>query len=252
MTRIGPILTSLLAIACLAASAAADEEPQPPRDTRSSDRTQSGGSRPRYGLSAFGGFRLHQVESRLFDANETNFGLTDDDFNSGRLGFELDYALLPAVEIVVGFETGQAETEGNYLDLVYPDGSEIQHSALLNLTDYSVGARIRPFQRGRASPYVVFGVSWTAYEYSESGEFVNLENFDIYYDELSERQSLTGFFAGAGLDFALTRLPRGRRFDVFGEFRYSRAAGQHQDNFDGFGDLTVARTGARVGFRVRF
>ena len=252
MTRIGRILTLLLVSACLATPAVAGEESQPPRDARSPDRSQSAGSRPRYGLSGFVGFRVLQIDSPLFDANEADFGIVDDDFNSRRLGFELDYALLPMLEILVGFETSEADTQATYLDLVYEDGSEITHSAVLNLTDYTIGARIRPFQQGRASPYIVFGVAWTSYRYSEDGQFVNFENFDIYYDKIGERQSIAGFFAGAGLDFALARLPFGRRFDAFGEFRYARGEGQHQDDFGGFGDLRVARTGARIGFRVRF
>ena len=252
MTRSGRSLTWLIAAACLATTAGAEEEAQPPRGSRDPDRSRSAGARPRYGFSAFGGFRALQIDSRLFDANEAEFGLTEDDFRSGRLGFELDYALLPMLEILIGFDTGQAETHGSYLDLVYDDGSDIEHSALLSLTDYAIGVRVRPVRLGRASPYVVFGVARTSYEYSELGEFVDFENFDIYYDELGERLSLTGFFAGAGFDFAVVRMPFGRRLDVFGEFRYSRAEGQHGDDFSGFGDFGVTRVGALFGFRVRF
>ncbi len=252
MTRFGRGLTCLIAAACLAATPVAAEEAQPPRGSRDPDRSRSAGARPRYGFSAFGGFRALQVDSRLFDANEAEFGLTEDDFRSGRLGFELDYALLPMLEIVVGFDTGQAEVDGNYLDLVYEDGSEIEHSALLSLTDYTLGVRIRPFQQGRVSPYVVFGLARTHYKYSEQGEFVNFENFDIYYDELEERSSFTGFFAGAGFDFAVVRMPFGRRLDAFGEFRYSRGEGRHRGDFADFGDLGVARGGALFGLRLRF
>ncbi len=252
MTRFGRSLTCLIAAACLATTAVAEEEAQPPRGSRDPDRSRSAGARPRYGFSAFGGFRALRIDSRLFDANEAEFGLTEDDFRSRRLGFELDYALLPMLEILVGFDTGQAETRGSYLDLVYEDGSEIDHSALLSLTDYTLGVRIRPFQQGRGSPYVVFGLARTIYNYSEQGEFVNFENFDIYYDELEDRSSFTGFFAGAGFDFAVIRMPFGRRLDVFGEFRYSRGEGRHRDGFSDFGDLGVARTGALFGLRVRF
>ena len=252
MTRFRRIVTCLIAATCLATGAVAEEKLQPPRGARDPDRARPAGARPRYGFSAFGGFRALQVDSRLFDANEVEFGLTEDDFRSGRLGFELDYALLPMLEIVVGFDTGEAETDGNYLDLVYEDGSEIEHSARLRLTDYTIGVRVRPFRLGRASPYVVFGVARTSYDYFEEGEFVNFENFDIYYDELEERVSFTGFFAGAGFDFAVVRMPFGRRLDVFGEFRYARGEGGHRDEFADFGDLGVARLGALFGIRVRF
>ena len=251
-TRAGRYLTAFLVAWGLAASAAAGEEAQPPRDTRTPDRSQTGGARPRYGFSAFGGFRALQIDSRLFDANEVDFGITDNEFNSGQFGFELDYALLPMVEIVIGFDTGEADTSGAYRELVYEDGSEIEHSAVLGITEYTVGARFRPLPEARTSPYLVLGVSRTSYEYSEAGEFVNFENFDIFYDEFGERQSLVGFFAGAGLDFALARLPFGRRVEVFGELRYGRSGGTHRDEFQDFGDFSVAPVGARFGLRLRF
>ena len=155
-------------------------------------------------------------------------------------------------KILVGFDTGQADTRGSYLDLVYADGSEIEHSALLSITEYTIGARIRPLRERRASPYLVLGLSRASYEYSELGQFVDFETSDIFHDEFGERQSLTGFFAGAGLDFALVWMPFERRMDAFGEFRYHRNQGRHVDDFSEFGDLTVARTGVLLGFRVRF
>ena len=252
MTRTGQILMTLLTTACLATPAAAEEKPQPPRGARHPDSSQTSSSRPRYGFTAYGGFRALQIESLLFDSNEVDFGITDDDFRSGRFGFELDFALLPMVEILVGFDTGDAETAGNYLDLVYEDGSEIEHSAWLRMTEFSVGARVRPRPDGRANPYLVLGISRASYDYSETGEFVDFETSNIFYDEFKEAQVLTGFFAGVGLDYAVVRLPYGRRVDLFGEFRYARAQGQHRDGFNGFGDLTVARAGGLFGLRLRF
>ena len=153
---------------------------------------------------------------------------------------------------MVGFDTGGSETSGNYLDLVYDDGSEIEHSARLEMTEYTFGARVRPLPEGRVSPYLAVGVSLASYRYSEEGAFVKPETSVVEYNEFSERLSLFGFFAGAGLDYALVRLPYGRRIDLFGEFRYARGESEHEDGFDGFGDLTIGRTGALFGLRIRF
>ena len=60
MTRFGRGLTCLIAAACLATTAVAEEEAQPPRGSRDPDRSRSAGARPRYGFSAFGGFRALQ------------------------------------------------------------------------------------------------------------------------------------------------------------------------------------------------
>lgn len=261
MTRTRQTLTALFATVCFAAGTVAEESGQPPRRTRYPDASQTASSPPRYSFAGYGGFRLLQIDSRLFEINEIDFGITDDDFGSGRVGFELGFAVLPMVELLFGFDTGDAETYGSYLEYTYADGSEIEHSAWMQMTEYSLGARIRPVRGARLSPYLVLGVSVASYEYSEVGDFVDFEsleviegipNYDIRYYTYSERLFLPGFFAGAGLDFAVLRLPFDRRLDVFGEFRYASAQGEHREGFDGLGDLTVGRMGGLFGLRFRF
>lgn len=252
MIRTCQLLTTLLGAVCLAVGAAAEDTGQPPRRTRYPDASQTTSSPPRYAIAGYAGFRLFQIDSLLFESNEIDFGITEGDFASGRTGFEVSFAVVPAVEILVGIEWGDAETYGNYLDLVYEDGSEIEHSAWLEMTEYLLGARIRPLPGSRLSPYLVLGLSVANYRYGEAGDFVNFDTADIYYDEYGERLFLPGFFAGAGLDFAVWRLPFERRLDVFAEFRYARAQGEHEEGFAGFGDLTVGRTGALFGLRIRF
>ena len=252
MIRTCQLLTTLLATVCFAIGAAAEDTGQPPRRTRYPDASQTASSPPRYSIAGYGGFRLLQIDSALFESNEIDFGITEDDFGSGRTGFEVSVAVVPAVEIVVGMDWGDADTYGNYLDLVYEDGSEIEHAAWLEMTEYLLGARIRPMHGSRLSPYLVFGLSAASYRYGEAGDFVDFDTADIYYDEYNERLFLPGFFAGAGLDFAVLQMPFGRRLDAFAEFRYARAQGEHEEGFDGFGDLTVGRTGALLGLRFRF
>lgn len=253
MTRKRRLLPILLATAGFAATAAAEDSGQPPRRGPYPDASQRSVRETRYAFSTYGGFRLLDVKSDLFAANEYDFGITDDDFRTGGYGFEFDVAVAPRVDISIGFDTGDAETYGSYLDLVYEDGGEIEHLAQLSMTELSLGVRLR-LLGGSAPvrPYLIGGISGAYYRYTEVGDFVDFETADIYYDQFEERSFLPGFFAGAGADVAVVRLPDGGRVELFGEFRYARAQGKHTEGFDGFGDLRLDRSGGLFGFRVRW
>ena len=241
----------LISLALFPVAVAAAGE-QPPRRGGYPDRQRGGGSaETRHAFSLHSGFRALDIESGLFEDNELDFGITDDDFLAARYGLEFDFAVLPALDIVVGFETGEADTIGSYVDFVYDDGGEIEHAAFLGITELTLGVRFQMPGQARFRPYLLAGVSGAIYRYREVGEFVDFTTSDIFYDEFSENSFHTGFFVGAGTDFAILRR-HGRRIDLFGEFRYARSAAEHDDGFEEFGDLTVARTGGLFGIRFRF
>ena len=253
MTRTRQVLMTLLATLCIATPTVAEDDGQPPRRSPYPDASQRSAPETRYAFSMYGGFRVLQVTSELFVANEFDFGITDDDFRTGGYGFEFDFAVLPRVDISIGFDNGDAETYGSYLDLVYEDGGEIEHAARMSMTELSLGVRVRLMGgSARVRPYLIAGATGAYYRYREIGDFVDFETADIYYDEFEEKSFLPGFFAGAGADFAIFRLPDGGRVELFGEFRYARAQGAHTEGFDGFGDLRLDRSGGLFGFRVRW
>lgn len=250
MTRIQRTALLLLAIFPLAAAHAAG---QPPRRGGYPDRSRGSGSEPRYAFSLHSGYRALHIQSALFDDNEHDFGITGGDFLAARYGLEFDFTVLPPFDIMIGIESGGATTYGSYLDFTYEDGGEIEHQATLGLSEVTVGARFR-IVRGptRFRPYLLLGASGALYTYEELGEFVDFETEDIFYDEFVERSFLPGFFVGGGVDFELARRPGGGRIELFGEFRYARTEGEHDDDFIGFGFLELNRSGALLGFRFRF
>ncbi|MXZ61469.1 MAG: hypothetical protein F4228_00355 [Acidobacteria bacterium] len=252
MTPTRHILMTLLATVCFAAATAA-ESGQPPRRGPYPDASQRSVRDTRFAFSTYGGFRVLNVTSDLFAANEFDFGITDDDFRTGSFGFEFDFAVLPRVDVSIGIDNGNAETYGSYLDLVYEDGGEIEHSARLALTDLSLGVRLRLLGgAARVRPYLVGGFTGVYYRYTEIGDFVDFETADIYYDVFEETSFLPGFFAGAGADVAVVRFRDSGSLDLFGEFRYVRSEGEHTEGFDGFGALQLNRSGGLFGLRIRW
>ena len=253
MTRTRQVLMTLLATLWIAAPTVAEDEGQPPRRSPYPDASQRSVAETRYAFSTYGGFRVLDVTSELFVANEFDFGITDGDFRTGGYGIAFDFAVLPRVDISIGFDNGKAETYGSYFDLVYEDGGEIEHSARLSMTELSLGVRFRLIGgSARVRPYLIAGATGTYYRYHEIGDFVNFDTSNIYYNEVEEKSFLPGFFAGAGADFAVWRLPSGGRIELFGEFRYARAQGEHTEGFERFGDLRLDRSGGLFGFRIRW
>ena len=253
MTRMRHILMPLIATLCFASGPAAAETGQPPRRGPYPDASQRSVRDTRYAFSIYGGIRTLNATSDLFAANEVDFGITDDDFRTGGFGFEFDFAVLSQVDVSIGLTNGNADTFASYLDFVYEDGGEIEHSARLAMTEMNLGIRLRLLGRtARVRPYLIGGFSGAWYRYAEVGEFVDFQTADIYYDEFEEKSFLPGFFAGVGTDIAVVRLPNGGRVELFGEFRYSRAEGEHTEGFDGFGDLRLDRPGGLFGFRIRW
>lgn len=252
MSRIRHVLMTALAIFSVSTAAMASADGQPPRRDRYPSSSRSAADN-RYALSAYGGFMAFQFDSGLFRDNEVDFGIADGDFSGGRFGLELDFAVLPMLDVSVGYSSSSGDVSASYLDFTYDDGREIEHGASLRTTEMTVAAKFRLARApARFRPYLLAGASGTFYRYREDGEFINFDTSDIYFDSYEERSFLPGFFAGVGTDFRAIQAPDGRQVDLFGEFRYARSQGDHQDDFDGFGGLTIGRTGGLFGVRIRF
>ncbi len=208
---------------------------------------------PKYGLSFYSGYRAIHMESPLFEDNEYDLGITDGDFVAARYGAEFEWAVASRLAVILGVQNASRDLVSSYIDLVYDDGGEIERFTSLNLTDVSVGARFRLRRPdARFSPYIALGLGLLYYRYSEIGDFVDFSNYDIYYDEYTERQGLFSAFVGGGLDFTLAETREGTQVGAFGEFRYAGSSSTHQDGFEGFGDFSLGRTGVLAGLRVRF
>ncbi len=243
------VLSLLILLGLLPQAALAGE--QPPRRGLSPNRSPAP-SETRYSVAFHAGYRAFHLDSQLFADNEFDFGITDGDFTTALFGGEFDFEIVPLLSITAGLTASEAETTGSYLDFTYDDGSEIAHSAYLGVTEFTVGARFHLVgERSPFRPYVLGGISGTLYEYRESGDFVDFETADIFFDDYLEESFLIGFFAGAGADLAIVQRAD-QRIDLYAEYRYSRSEGEHQDGFAGFGDLTLARSGGLLGIRLRF
>ena len=108
-----------------------------------------------------------------------------------------------------------------YTDFVNDDGSEIPQDFKLRVTPLTATARFFPFGlRSTVQPYAGAGVGLFNWRYSEVGEFIDFNTFDVFRD----RFVATGNDLG-GVYLAGVRWLAGSRYAVGAEFRYQDVEG---------------------------
>ncbi len=204
----------------------------------------------RAGFSMHLGASAFLPEGELWEDNEFDFGTETGDLAALRWGAEFHYAVHPRVDLFAGVDLGKRNFPSVYIDYVFEDGSEIQHSTEYSFTDLILGVRVRPGPpRSRFSPWLQGGFSGSFYRYDEYGDFVDFgtPNQDIVYDAYQESSFLYGFFTGVGADYRFAP-----NWSLYGEWRLNYAGARHQDDFADYGDFKAWRTGGVMGLRLLF
>jgi hypothetical protein len=158
------------------------------------------------------------------------------------------------IEAGVGVSGYTKTVDSFYADSVHPDGSDIVQDIKMSIVPIS--ATVRFFPTGRTTPvqaYVGGGVNIYKWKYSESGEFIDYSNTNIFplptFRDTFEDDGVTvgPVFLGG------VRAPVGENFMIGGEFRWQGGSGDldpiHQFTGDKL-DLSGFSVGAT--FHVRF
>jgi hypothetical protein len=85
------------------------------------------------------------------------------------------------------------------------------------------------------------------YRFQQSGDFINMETFDVFGDTFKSEGWTPAGVAFAGIDFSL-----GPRFALTTEARYTYARAKMGADFDGFEKIDLSGYGLTAGFSVRF
>jgi outer membrane protein W len=132
-----------------------------------------------------------------------------------------------------------------YTDSVHPDGSDIAQTLKLRIVPFTATIRLLPFgNNGPIQPYIGAGVGVYSWRYSETGEFVDLQN-NIF----------TGNFVGSGSATGPTilggvRVPIGSAGVGF-EIRHQSAQGKLPAD-QGFAGTTIDLGGYNYLFTMSF
>ena len=147
------------------------------------------------------------------------FGL--DQFNNTSVGADWLIGAGEYVEAGLGIGFYQQTVLSVYNDFVNDDGTEIPQDFKLRVTPFTGTVRFFPFgKRSAIQPYAGAGVGVFNWHYSEVGEFIDFNNFDVFRDQFVAQGNDVGAVYLGGL-----RVAAGDRFAVGVEVRYQDVQG---------------------------
>ena len=154
--------------------------------------------------------------------NLSLFAFNIKDFNGGTVGGEWQIGMGDYFDAGFGVGFYQRTVPSVYLDFVDIDGTEIFQEFRLRIVPVTATLKVLPFGRQAAiQPYFGVGVGIFNWQYSEVGEFIDFNNFDIFREQFVVDGTDVG-----GLLLGGVRVPFADRYAAGVELRYQSATGR--------------------------
>lgn len=174
----------------------------------------------------FGQFSVRGEDTRVVDdvllENLTLFAFDIRDFNSMNTGVEWLISAGEYFDAGLGVGFYQRTVPSVYTDFINDDGSELFQDFRLRVVPLTAIIRVIPFGRNTAvQPYFGVGVGLFNWRYSEVGEFIDFDTFDVFHGRFTASGRNVG-----GLMLGGFRVPVGDRFSAGLEVRYQSAIGR--------------------------
>ncbi len=153
--------------------------------------------------------------------NLSLFAFNIKDFNGGTVGGEWQIGIGDYFDAGFGVGFYQRTVPSVYLDFVDIDGTEIFQEFRLRIVPVTATLKVLPFGRQAAvQPYFGVGVGIFNWQYSEVGEFIDFNNFDIFREQfVADGTDVGGLLLGG------VRVPFADRYAAGVELRYQSATG---------------------------
>lgn len=118
------------------------------------------------------------VQNGIFLSTENRIsGIDIGRFNHVTAGGEWLFGLNRIVEGGLGLGYYQRSVPTVYTDSVHPNGTDIAQTLKLRIVPFTATVRLVPFGNNRPiQPYIGAGVGIYSWRYSETGEFIDLQN----------------------------------------------------------------------------
>lgn len=163
-----------------------------------------------------------RVDDDVLVENLNLFAFDIKDFNGGSVGGEWLFGIGDYFDAGVGLGYYQRTVPSVYLDFVNDDGSEIFQEFRLRIVPITATVRVLPFGRNTAvEPYFGGGLGIFNWQYSEVGEFIDFNTFDVFRDRFVADGTDVG-----GLILGGVRVPFADRYSAGVEIRYQSAVGR--------------------------
>ncbi len=168
-----------------------------------------------------------RVAGDVLIADQNDLTFTIGDFSGATVGGEWLFGLNDFMEVGAGLGYYQRTVPSFYTNLVNANGTDITQDLKLRIVPITGTVRFFPIGRtGPIEPYVGAGIGIFAWRYSETGQFVDVDN-NIFNASFVGSGTSVGPVALGGV-----RVGAGG-FTVGGEIRYQRASGDLSSDFLG-------------------
>ncbi len=214
--------------------------------------------RPTVTLGVRLGYALPRAGSEIFDFTRTELTVEKRDFNALSLGGEFGVRVTDRLDLAVGLGIETSKTRSEFREFVDNNDLPIEQDTKFTRVPLTVGVKAYLLERGRSisrlawvpnrwAPYVTGGAGFVWYTFEQTGDFVDFDTFEIFFDRFDSKGSSPLAYLGAGSDFSI-----GPKWLLNGEVRYSWASAGMDRDFVGFDDIDLTGVKATVGVSVRF
>lgn len=140
------------------------------------------------------------------------------DFNGAAIGGEWLFGVSDYLEGGVGVGFYKRTVPSLYRDFEDEDGTEIEQDLKLRTVPMTATLRFLPIGRGGVEPYVGAGIALVNWRYSETGEFIDFDDFSIFRSRYTADGNAFGPVVLGGV-----RFPVADTWLIGGELRYQKA-----------------------------
>jgi len=214
---------------------------------------------PRVSIGVFGGYAIPREGSDIYDFVQDELTIDEGDFRSFAFRAEIAVRATDRVDIALDVGVAEKEVDSEFRDFIGTDGLPIVQSTELSRIPVTLSGKYYLKDRGRSvsrfawipeswAPYLGAGLGFVAYEFRQTGEFVDFETLDIFNDTFLSDGTAPVVQLLGGVDVSL-----GPRFLFTVDGRYGWSSHDLGTDFDpAFQDIDLAGAQISAGFKIRF
>lgn len=213
--------------------------------------------RPSVTLGLHGGWSMPTESSEVFEFVRDRLTVDRGDFDSFLFGGEVAWRGTERLDVTATLEYAGASVRSEFRDWVDLQDRPIEQTTELQRLPLTLSVKHYLFERGREisrfawvphqwSPYVGAGAGILWYEFVQHGDFVDFETRDIFRDRFTSAGAAPTAHVLAGVQLSLSE-----HFLVRGEYRYSWASADLEEDFVGFEPIDLGGGRATIGLAIR-
>jgi hypothetical protein len=214
--------------------------------------------RPRGTFGIRGSFVMPSEGSDIFDFVQNLLTVDKGDFRGPAFAMDVGFSVAPRLDVVGGFELTRATVHSEYRDFVDNNRLPIEQASSLKQNSLNGSLRFLVLPRGRSvgqfawipaalTPYVGAGGGVTWWEFIQTGDFVDFQDFDVFVDTFQSSGVSPSAHAFGGVDVQVYK-----RLQLSFEGRYLWSSGTLSQDFVDFDPIDLSGFRLSAGIMLLF